>query len=250
MALLDFQTALGRLVRAPTSDDPFRLLHLSPSERAWFGNLIQSAGYQFTVGVQRSWCIGRAARAAHLTLTILPDNLRRRLLDEWTKSGGGTSSFFAAEADALLDFIGNHLPDPSHELTVCRMEQATLRANEKVGSFTAPDLARLDDPDSVVRRGRHAGIAIFHGEPDRILHALLEHSPPPPLSPDVRGILFGPGLEKLCRPASVNELALWNRLANPVDVAALFQGGHKKEDVAEMLTAGAAEYVDGISGNS
>lgn len=243
MALVDFQTALGRLVRARTGGDPFRLLHLEPSELAWFGNLIQSAGYQFTVGVQRSWCTGRAARAAHFTLTILPDPLRRQLLDEWTKSGGGTSSFFAAEADVLLDFIGNHLRDPSHELTVCRMEQATLRANENVGSFTVPDLARLDDPDCVVRRGSHAGIPIFHGEPDQILHALLEHQPPPPLSPDARGILFGPGLEKLCRPASANELALWGRLANRVNLAALFQEGYKKEDLAEMLRAGAAEYV-------
>ena len=35
-----------------------------------------------------------------------------------------------AEAEGLLEFIAGRLPDPSHELSACRFEQATLRAAE------------------------------------------------------------------------------------------------------------------------
>ena len=146
MAFLDVQTALGRLVRVPDGLDPLRTLQLDESERVSLKRIAQSAGYRFTVGVQRSWCVGRAARAGYLTLSTFPVALRSALLDEWVNSGGGTSSFFAAEGDALLDFIANRLPDPSHELTLCRLEQATLRANDGAIDFRAPDAALIDNP--------------------------------------------------------------------------------------------------------
>src|SRR5438046_1378824 len=177
MALLDFQTALGRLVRAPDGGDPFRSLCLDAGERSCLETLLQSAGFRFTVGVQRSWCVGRTMNAGFLTLSILADDVRRPLLDEWTNSGGGTSSFFAAEADALFDFIADRLPNPSHELTACLFEQATLRANEKAAGFTPPEWVRLDAPQCALRRGCYAGIVLFHGDPALILEALLTRKP-------------------------------------------------------------------------
>src|SRR5215471_3609311 len=143
MALQDFQTALGRLVRAPDGRDPSQSLCLDPRERLCIDRLSQSAGLRFTVDVQRSWCIGRTMNAGKLTLSILADDVRRPLLDAWTSSGGGTSSFFASEADALFDFIAARLRDPSHELAACRFEQATLRANERAALFVTPGLAPL-----------------------------------------------------------------------------------------------------------
>src|SRR5271156_1329399 len=118
MPLLDFQTALGRLVRAPEGGDPIRSLHLDAMEYGCLEALPQSPGFRFTVGVQRSWCMGRAVSAGALTLPVLADDVRSKLLDEWVNAGGGTASFFDAEAEALLNFIADRLPYPSHELTV------------------------------------------------------------------------------------------------------------------------------------
>lgn len=243
MALLDFQTGLGRLVRAPDGGDPLRSLRLEASERSCLETLPQSAGFRFTVEVQRSWCVGRTMNAGFLTLSILADDVRRPLLDEWTNSGGGTSSFFAAEADALFDFIADRLPDPSHELTACRFEQATLRANEKVAGFTPPELVRLDAPLCALRRGRYAGIVLFHGDPGAILNALLTRKRLPLISREVTAILFGPGLDRLWRPASVTEVELWERLAAPSAFAALLREGHRREAIEAMIHAGALEYA-------
>ena len=244
MGLLDIQTALGRLVRAPDGRDPFRSLHLDASERAALGALTRSPGFQFTVGVQRSWCVARTMNGGSLTLSILPEDLRRTLLDEWTNAGGGTSSFFAAEADRLLDFIARRLPYPSHELTACRLEQATLRANDAAALFTPPGSARLNAARCVLRRGRHAGIVFFHGEPEQILDALLEHNPLPPVSPHATPILFGPGLDRLCRPAELSEVELWEELTAPVAFVELLTNHSRRDAVEAMLRAGAIEYVE------
>src|SRR5262249_11856823 len=153
MALRDFQTALGRLVRAHDGRDPLRSLCLDERERSSIETLSQSAGFRFTVDVQRSWCVGRTMNAGTLTLSILADDVRRPLLEAWTNHGGGTSSFFAGESDALFDFIAARLHDPSHELTVCKFEQATLRANERAAVFIAPELGQLDALGCALRRG-------------------------------------------------------------------------------------------------
>jgi hypothetical protein len=245
MPLLDFQTALGRLVRAPDGGDPLRSLRLEEDERCCLAALTRSSGYRFTVEVQRSWCVGRASSAGYLTLSILPPEMRARLLDQWTNSGGGTSSFFAAESEALLDFIAAHLPDPSHELTTCRLEQATLRANEGAATFTAPDLAGLDSANCTLRRGRHSGVAAFHGDPHPIAAALLEHRPLPPVSQDADvTMMFAPGLEGLCRQASAAELDLWRSLIAPNELSVLLQKGFHRHDIESMLETGALEYAD------
>ena len=242
MALLDIQTALGRLVRAPDGGSPYRLLSLDAQERSRLDALTQSAGFRFTVGVQRSWCVGRTMNAGSLTLSILPDDVRRPLLDEWTNAGGGTSSFFAAEADALLDFIANRLPDPSHELTACRLEQATLRANSESSRFPAPDLGPLNTGSCVLRRGSHTAMVLFYGDPALIMPALLKRLPLPPVSHEVTALLFAPGIMGLFRSPSVDEARLWERLAAPVALADLMEEGYLREALEAMLQAGAVEY--------
>jgi hypothetical protein len=243
MALLDFETALGRLVRAPNAADPLRSLHLDDREISCFETLKASAGFRFTAGVQRSWSIGRAARAGSLTLSILPDDSRRRLLDEWTEAGGGTSSFFAAEAEALLEFIANRLPDPSHELTACRFEQATLRASEQAIAFTPPGPDLPPAPRCALGRGRYAAMVPFHGEPYAIIEALVKHQALPPVSADATTIVFGPGLDRLCRVASPREVAVWRKLTAPYAFTSLLDEGYHRDDLASMLQAGIVEFA-------
>jgi hypothetical protein len=184
--------------------------------------------------------MGRAAKAAQLTLSILPASQRKDLLEEWVNSGGGTASFFAAEADAFLDFIAGHLPNPSHILTVCRLEQATLRASEGALRFAPPDLSRLDAPDCLLSVGRSAALVRFHAEP-RLVFAALAGEPFPPLSLEVMPVFFGPGLDGLFHLAKVEEVVLWERLVTPVALTELLREGHSREAIETLVRAGVVE---------
>jgi hypothetical protein len=240
VSLVDFQSAVGRLVRAATGPDPLRGLRLDPDERARLAALRESAGFRFTVDVQRSWCAGRAARAAKLTLSLLPAAERRRVLDDWVNAGGGTASFVATEADAFLDFIAGRLRDPSHTLTLCRFEQAALRASEGALGFVRPDPSLLEGTGRLLRAGRHAALVRFHAAPHLVL-AALDGAPLPPLSGEATAVVFGPGLPGLSRMATPEESALWERLAVPTARAELSGEGYRVETIEALVAAGVVE---------
>jgi hypothetical protein len=229
------------MVRTSGGADPLCGLSLDAGERAYLETMKASAGFRFTVGVQRSWCVGRAKRAGQLTLSILSEPLRRSLLEEWTESGGGTSSFFQAEAEALLNFIASRLPDPSHERSACRFEQATLRASSASENFTPPDPDFVDLPGMELQRGRSATVVLFHGKPEAILEALLLHRPVPSIMPVGTPMLFAPGLEGLCRIASPREADLWEKLARPVSREVAIGWGYTREELLSLLQVGAVE---------
>jgi hypothetical protein len=214
MSLLEFQTALGRMVRTPAGDP--QSVELDAHEQECLQSLQPTAGFEFTRAVQRSWCEQRAANAASMTLSILPDELRRSLLDEWVNLGGGTLSFFGAEADALLDFIAGHLRDPSTELNICRLEQTTLRASIHATSFEPPSPS-LFDRQRTLRRAHNAGL--------------------------VTALLIAPGLDRFHRVATPVEHLLWERTAVPVTTGTLLQAGYPRELLESMLHIGALEYA-------
>jgi len=224
MALIDFQTALGRLVRTPVGGDPLRGLCLDKRDQASLAALTGSAGLGVTVAIQRSWCEGRAAKAAQLTLSLLNEEHRRRLLTEWTSSGAGTNSFFEVEGDAFLEFLCSRLDSPSQALTMCRIERATIRASQGTEGFVRPDWSRLGETEWVVRSDRFA--AVVHC--DTWPHFLL----------------FGPGLENLWRAASPEEADLWARLPAPVMVRELLQtAGCGRQSLGSLMDAGAVEFA-------
>ena len=243
MALRDFQTAIGRLVRVSDGGDPFRDTTFTPVERGYLSFLQESAGFLFTVKAQRSLCARRAANAAFLTLSILPDETRRLLLNQWVSSGGGTRSFVEAESGAFLHFISQHLTDPSHEFAVCMLELAALRASEGARHFERPNPFALDSQECLLQRGHYAGLVRFHAQPQQLLDALMERGPLPPLSPNATSLLFGPGLDRLHRTASRSEVTVYEKLASPLHAAALFDQGFNRESIKDLLEGGVVEYA-------
>jgi hypothetical protein len=185
-------------------------------------------------------------KAASLTLSLLDENRRRRLLEEWIDSGAGTESFHGAEAELFFDFIRARLADPSHELTVCEFEQAVLRAGMASDSFSPPDLFRQGDPNCMISRGRFAGLVTFHTEPHLLLDAVTRRKPLPPLSSHTMSILVCPGVEQLCRAASRLEVKLWNELATPAAVAPLLKNAHRRPTIENLLKIGAIEFKSAI----
>jgi|HubBroStandDraft_5_1064220.scaffolds.fasta_scaffold253608_1 hypothetical protein len=240
-----FQSALAR--PTPVTDDSDR--HSLRDDQAGRTCLVafpESAGLRFALAVQRAWRTHRAVNAGLLALSILPDDERRRLLDAWIKTAGRSSSFFAAEGDALLEFIARQLPDQSPELIVCRLEQLILRAYNQARSFEPPE-ACLFDPQRTVRRAPHAGVLTFPGDVrtilNTVLHTLLQPIPPPVPSSEVTALLVAPGQQPLCRLASSPELSLWNRLGcSPAPIAQL-RDGCASEVIRNLLHVGALEYV-------
>jgi hypothetical protein len=243
MSLIAFQTALGRTVRARNGaqaacDD----LDLSPQERRNLARVVESEGFRATANIQRSWCESRAASGARLTLSILPLARRRELVREWVDGGGGTNSFFAAEAVAFLDFIAQRLAQPSHAFSLCRLEQAVLRAEAAAAYFTPAARAMLDDPDRAVRTSPHAALVVCFAEMEELLLAVEGQGPAPPLSQE-HALLVAPRLPGLARPADAREAALWRVLAEPQSIAALRSQGHRQQTIEALWAIGAIEAV-------
>ena len=203
MPLLEHQLVLGRCLRA-ADDDPLASLAalqgigLDQVKLAELHDLVLSSGFRFTRRGQRSWCEGRTAEAAQLTLSILPAEQRRQLVNDWVDAGGGTAFDPASEADAFLEFTAGHLSEPSHAMTICRMEQAAYRASAAAVRFKPHDLSLLDHPKTMLCTGKGAALVRFFAEPQRLFAAIEAKAQLPPLSDRCFFVLFAPGLPAPC----------------------------------------------------
>ena len=244
MALIDFQTVLGRMVREQNRDDHLRGVSLDEHESQYIENLRDTPELRFYASVQRSWRTMRATKAAHLTLSLLPEEERERLLDEWLDSSAGVYSFFHVEADLFLDFIGRRLFDRPREFTVCQFERATLRASNGASVFVAPDPTGLQSAsDSCLRRGSYASVVRFELESESLDGPLADL-----FSAGVI-VMFSPGVPELWHEPSADELGLWDALDSATPVSTLLSQGHSIETIERLLGHGAIElanFVDAI----
>jgi putative intracellular protease/amidase len=213
MGIAAYQDAIGRLIHAaqegarlPDDIDP---------------------GLRFTIAVQRSWCEGRAARAAATTLALLPLAERRRLVAAYVTGGGGRASSFATEARGVLAFLATQLAEDTHPGAVCRLQQAIARAQD-----VTPEPWPKDGP--LVRRGRHATLLWFRADPAQVLDAATTGRPPPPEGPACHALLVAPGLPGLARMATEAEVALWRVLPKQAGLVA-------PEILARLGAAGVVE---------
>jgi hypothetical protein len=72
-------------------------------------------------------------------LQLVPDTLRQRLIADFVERGGGWPVLSAAENTTLLQFLAFRLPDPSHALSLCRMEVALACASTGAEIFVEPE---------------------------------------------------------------------------------------------------------------
>jgi hypothetical protein len=244
MALIEFQTGLGRLLREQRSNDPLRGVNLDADEKKYFETLQETAGFRFCASIQRSWCIGRAAKSAYFTLSLLPDLERQALLNEWVDAGAGTSSFFDAEGESFLSFISQRLTDPSHELSVCQFEQATFKASDGASSYTLPDVSGLANADCHLQQGRYASLVRLYLDPSLLIESMQTRKPLPPLSSEPVILMFSPGLPHLCNTPSPEEIAIWEALDEPAPVKTLLSLKFSSTTLARLLRQGTIEYAD------
>ena len=246
MPLLEHQIVLGRCLRAADGDPLASLaalqgIGLDRAKLAELHDLVHSSGFRFTRRGQRSWCEGRTAEAAQLTLSNLPTEQRRQLVNDWVDAGGGTAFDPASEADAFLEFVAGHLSEPSHAMTICRMEQAAYRASAAALRFKPPDLSLLDHPKTMLCAGKGAALVPFFAEPQRLFAAIEAKAQLPPLSDRCFFVLFAPGLPALFRAANNEEAALWDMLVGPIAMRVLSRSRHLRCAIEELVRIGAAD---------
>jgi hypothetical protein len=195
MQLLEHQIVLGRCLRAADGDPLASLaalqgIVLDRTKLAELHDLRNRSGFRFTRRGRRSWCEGRTAEAAQLTLSILPAEQRRQLVNDWVDAGGGTTFDPVSETDAFLEFAAGHLSEPSHAMTICRMEQAAYRASPAALRFKPPDLSLLDHPKTMLCAGKGAVLVRFFAEPQRLFAAIEAKAQLPPRSDRCFFVLF------------------------------------------------------------
>jgi hypothetical protein len=176
-------------------------------------------------------------------LSILSTEQRRQLVDDWVDAGGGAAFDPATEAEAFLEFVAGRLTDPSHAMTVCRMEQATYRASGAALRFTPPDLSLLDHPRAMLCAGRGAALVRFFAEPQRLFAAIEAKVPLPPLSDRHFPVLFAPGLPTLHRATDHDEMAIWEKLACPTAVPSLSRDSNARRVIERLFSIGAADLM-------
>ena len=241
MSLHSFQTTLGNLIRAREVDGALhKIVARSPlddEQCAAFGVLLAGRGLAFTREVQRSWCKGRARNAAYLTLSMLAEDERQQLLDEWVEAGGGVASFFAGEASAFLDFLALHLHGRQHALSICRMEQAVHLANAG-DADTLATIAEDVGAAALLARAPCASLVEFHAEPEVLLRAVQSSTPLPPEQQEPIALMFGAELAGLFERADSFEAALWQRLATPASWNTLLEEGHGASVIERLISLG------------
>jgi hypothetical protein len=247
VSLLAHQLVLGRCLQASNLDaalgDAGRDVVIDGDALAELRELVNDPGFGFTRHVQRSWCVGRTAAVARLTLSLLTTDERRRVVDDWVDAGGGKALDLASEAAAFLRFLASRLTDPSHALSVCRMEEAAYRASAAAATFSPPDPRLLDDPSAMLRVGTASAVVRFLAEPRRLFGAMAADEPLPPLGKEGFPHLFAPGLPALRRSATTTEASLWERLVLPASLKSLRREGCSRRLILHMLGIGAIERV-------
>jgi hypothetical protein len=245
MSLLEHQIILGRCLRGANVDavidEAGREFAFDRDQLAELHSLVHGVGFDFTRHVQRSWCIGRTASAARTTLSLLPLEQRRLVVEQWVDAGGGAALDVTSEAGAFLAFVAQRLPDPSHALSVCRMEEAAYRTSAAAASFTPPSAALLDDPDATLCRGKASTLVHFFAKPSRLFGAIAAQGALPRLGKRRFSFLFAPALPRLHRASTQVEAELWERLIAPAAVRALCAEGFSHQLMVQLLNIGAIE---------
>jgi hypothetical protein len=72
-------------------------------------------------------------------LMLVADTEGQQLIAEYTGEGGAWPVASSAENATLLDFLASRLPNPSHALSLCRMEVALTRAALGAEVFVEPE---------------------------------------------------------------------------------------------------------------
>lgn len=190
MGLREWQSTLSEMISGASPDLACNAVGLSAKEGESLRKVLKDSGFAYTRSVQRSWCEGRTALGAPLTLGLLNPEARRNVLCEWVSRGHGRNSFFHDETPAFLAFVLGQLSDPVI-VSVCRFERALAVARQQEENLSS----NLREPDA----GRWfewspaANLVRFNGDPAKILADAKNGLRANP-SKSIQRLLIAPGI--------------------------------------------------------
>jgi hypothetical protein len=88
-------------------------------------------------------------------------------------------------------------------------------------------------------RGSHADLVECWADPSVLIPAFYGEAELPAVSAEPTAMLFAPGIEGYCRPASNEEAALWRCLEKPVSLAAALARGVSPSTISTLVREGA-----------
>jgi hypothetical protein len=248
MSLHAYQTAIGRVIRGSAERRHAEINRLGEAldsrEQAYLLRLLEGRGLPFTIDVQRSWCKGRARDAAYMTLSLLPESMQQQLLESWVERGGGTSSFFASEANDFLEFIAMQLEPRTHAYAICRTEQAVHRAARGNAEAAAPTASDVLSADAVLAISRYSTLVKFHCDPDQLFAAISKRTALPDIEEQSATLLFAPWIPGNFRYAQESEIRLLTRLRQLTRISELLYEGHDLQCIIGLVDAGTLVVID------
>ncbi|WP_424094620.1 hypothetical protein [Moorena producens] len=209
MPLSDLQTALGKLIAArasakclsPESLGWLDSLKLTPEERTWLEQLIDSPGFDVTCQIQRWWREMRLKSMARMTLALLKPDHRIELVSTYLESTPCPSLFLVPEALGFLEFVICASLKIPHLEAVAKFERALLMAAQAapLSSKQMSDIAGKPLCE-VIQSQLPISIVEFSAPPEKILGALMNGQPLPESQEDVFPVLVAPWLPQLWQP--------------------------------------------------
>jgi hypothetical protein len=171
--------------------------------------LINSPGFELTCYIQKWWRQTRLQSTVKLTLTALGDQYAE-IEKAYFATTPCSSLFFIQEALDFLDFIIQAKLPINHLDAIAQFERAMLMA---ASATTYPSNSTLDvstlPRNQLIKCHYAASIINLTAPPSILLNALLLNNPLPPKNQQQFPLLIAPGLEKLWRPATLDEVKLF-----------------------------------------
>lgn len=203
------------------------------------GPLKETSGLKLTREIRRSWCESRTARASRLTLKTLPFVKRQEFITDWVDQGGGASSFILKEGEAFLEFILPMLPNTSHAKSICCFELAIIRLANSLSELSPPDKIRNADLNTMLQRSQLCSLINFYCEPSDLFEAIEQDHDLPPESIELTKLLVAPGIAGFCQIATIEEIAIMDRLVKPARLQELLDDKHSLSHIDSLLRIGA-----------
>jgi hypothetical protein len=102
MALIDYQTVLGGCCASSTATITCAASVSKNAKARYLESLRGLREFRFYASVQRSWCVARATKAAHLTLSLLHRKKTTAVYSmNGSSSGSGAQRFFPCRTDCI-----------------------------------------------------------------------------------------------------------------------------------------------------
>jgi hypothetical protein len=109
------------------------------------GHCVTGESTNLIVPVRQSSRQAWATISGPTILLLVPATARRRLIAEYVGQGGAWPVSSPSENATLLEFLASRLPDPSHALSLSRMEVALSRAALGAEVFVEPEYRSVQE---------------------------------------------------------------------------------------------------------